>query len=146
MSQHVPRWSGSPWLRCNHGDPRCYSACQVDPSVAAHACMTSLAPLLADGAVTHWPEPALTISVPIGSVPTPRSCHLVAAAPEHDPTDTPDPVAVRQLLPSWTAPFHDSVQCWALVFAQLARTTVDPDTAMHLPALPDSTLAAGRSQ
>lgn len=135
--------------------------CQVLARVAVvelQAWRISGAPAALDGVATQRPELALlalAISVAIGLEGTwlpaaETKVHFVVAAPEQDPITKPElavvPDSVRQFEPSLMVPSEDTVQCWAATFAQLASSTVEPETAMHLPGSPDTTLPAGRAQ
>lgn len=135
--------------------------CQVLTRLAVvgpQAWRASLAPAEFDGVATQRPELALlalAISVAIGLdgtwLPVAETrVHFVVAAPEQDPITRPEPAvvpdSVRQFEPSRMVPSEDIAQCWAATFAQLASSTVEPETAMHLPGSPETTLPAGRAQ
>ena len=135
--------------------------CQVLARLAVlelQAWRASLAPTAFDGAATQRPELALfvlAISVAIGLdgtwLPVAETrVHFVVAAPEQDPIIRPEPAvvpdSVRQFEPSLIVPSETTIQCWAATFAQLASSTVEPETAIHLPGSPETTLPAGRAQ
>src|SRR5579871_4793476 len=56
------------------------------------------------------------------------------------------PPPARHLPPALTVPSGCDCQFCAVVFAQPVRTAVAPETAAHLPGVPDTSGAAGRSQ
>ena len=135
--------------------------CQVLARLAVvepQAWRVSLAPTAFDGVATQRPELALfalAISVAIGLdgtwLPVAETrVHFVVAAPEQDPITRPEPAvvpdSVRQFEPSLMVPSEETAQCWAATFAQLASSTAEPETAMHLPGSPETTLPAGRAQ